>query len=285
MQVVTKISQLKEYVHAAHREGKTVGLVPTMGFFHDGHLNLMQRARVEHGLVIATLFVNPLQFGPNEDYSVYPRDFERDCHMAEKTGIDILFAPDVDEMYPAGNGRTLTHVEVSEITDSLCGATRPGHFRGVATVVTKLFNISEADEAYFGQKDAQQVSVIRQMVKDLNMNITIKAVPIVREPDGLAMSSRNKYLDPTQRQSALVLYRSLQKAESLLMAGCRNPSEIIAVMTEMICAEKDVAIDYVSIVNPETMKPIDIIEKAVLIAVAVKFGKTRLIDNMNWEAR
>ena len=192
MQVITKIGQLKQIVHTAKREGKTVGLVPTMGYLHEGHLTLMRRARQEQGLVIATLFVNPLQFGPQEDYADYPRDLERDCKLAESTGIDVLFAPAVDEMYPDGNGKILSFVDVEKITATLCGASRPGHFRGVATVVTKLFNIAEADVAYFGQKDAQQVAVIRRMTEDLNMNVKIVAVPIVREPDGLAMSSRNK---------------------------------------------------------------------------------------------
>ena len=205
MQVIKQIEQLKQVVRDAKRQGKTVGLVPTMGYLHEGHLTLMRRARQEQGLVIATLFVNPLQFGPQEDYADYPRDLARDCELAESTGIDVLFAPAVDEMYPAGNGKTLTFVDVEKITASLCGASRPGHFRGVATVVTKLFNIAEADVAYFGQKDAQQVAVIRRMAEDLNMNVKIVAVPIVRESDGLAMSSRNKYLDSAQRQAALVL--------------------------------------------------------------------------------
>lgn len=285
MQVVTKISELKQVVHAAKANGKMVGLVPTMGYLHEGHLTLMRQARAEQGLVIATLFVNPLQFGPQEDYADYPRDLERDCKLAESTGIDVLFAPSVDEMYPAGGGKTLTYVDVNEITTTLCGASRPGHFRGVATVVSKLFNISEADVAYFGQKDAQQVAVIRRMAEDLNMNVKIVAVPIVREADGLAMSSRNKYLDPGQRQAALVLSRSLDKALNLLTAGVRDSAEILAAMRGMIESEPLAKVDYIEIVDSLTLKSVDMIESPVLLALAVRFGKTRLIDNMIWEGK
>ena len=285
MQVITQISKLKQVVHAAKANGNTVGLVPTMGYLHEGHLTLMRQARAEQGLVIATLFVNPLQFGPQEDYADYPRDLERDCKLAESTGIDVLFAPSVDEMYPAGGGKILTYVDVNEITTTLCGASRPGHFRGVATVVSKLFNISEADVAYFGQKDAQQVAVIRRMVEDLNMNVKIVAVPIVREADGLAMSSRNKYLDPGQRQAALVLSRSLDKALNLLTAGVRDSAEILAAMRGMIESEPLAKVDYIEIVDSLTLKSVDMIESPVLLALAVRFGKTRLIDNMIWEGK
>ena len=285
MQVITKIGQLKQIVHTAKREGKTVGLVPTMGYLHEGHLTLMRRARQEQGLVIATLFVNPLQFGPQEDYADYPRDLERDCKLAESTGIDVLFAPSVDEMYPAGNGKILSFVDVEKITATLCGASRPGHFRGVATVVTKLFNIAEADVAYFGQKDAQQVAVIRRMTEDLNMNVKIVAVPIVREPDGLAMSSRNKYLAPAQRQAALVLSRSLERAASLLAAGERDSALILAAVRELIDQQPLAEIDYVSLVDPLSLAAIERVEQQALLALAVKFGKTRLIDNMLWEAK
>ena len=285
MQVITQISKLTQAVHAAKANGNTVGLVPTMGYLHEGHLTLMRQARAEQGLVIATLFVNPLQFGPQEDYADYPRDLERDCKLAESTGIDVLFAPSVDEMYPAGSGKILTYVDVNEITTTLCGASRPGHFRGVATVVSKLFNISEADVAYFGQKDAQQVAVIRRMVEDLNMNAKIVAVPIVREADGLAMSSRNKYLDPGQRQAALVLSRSLDKARNLLTTGVRDSAEILAAMRGMIESEPLAKVDYIEIVDSLTLKSVDMIESPVLLALAVRFGKTRLIDNMIWEGK
>ena len=285
MQVIKQIEQLKQVVHATKRKGKTVGLVPTMGYLHEGHLTLMRRARQEQGLVIATLFVNPLQFGPQEDYADYPRDLARDCELAESTGIDVLFAPAVDEMYPAGNGKTLTFVDVEKITASLCGASRPGHFRGVATVVTKLFNIAEADVAYFGQKDAQQVAVIRRMTEDLNMNVKIIAVPIVRESDGLAMSSRNKYLDSKQRQAALVLSRSLERAAALLATGERDSSLIVSTVRDLISQEPLAEIDYVSLVDPLTMEALDRVESRALLALAVKFGKTRLIDNMLWEGK
>lgn len=285
MQVIKQIEQLKQVVRDAKRQGKTVGLVPTMGYLHEGHLTLMRRARQEQGLVIATLFVNPLQFGPQEDYADYPRDLARDCELAESTGIDVLFAPAVDEMYPTGNGKTLTFVDVEKITASLCGASRPGHFRGVATVVTKLFNIAEADVAYFGQKDAQQVAVIRRMAEDLNMNVKIVAVPIVRESDGLAMSSRNKYLDSAQRQAALVLSRSLERAATLLAAGERDSSLIVATVRDLISQEPLAEIDYVSLVDPLTMEALDRVETRALLALAVKFGKTRLIDNMLWEGK
>ena len=235
MQVITRIDELKKKIRDARAAGRTIGVVPTMGYLHEGHLTLMRQARAEQGFVIATLFVNPLQFGPTEDYAVYPRDLARDSKLAATTGIDVLFAPTVDEMYSAGNGKTLTFVDVEKITATLCGASRPGHFRGVATVVTKLFNITEADVAYFGQKDAQQVTVIRQMVRDLNMNVRVVAVPIVREADGLALSSRNQYLSPTERQAALVLSKSLRLAETMLAGGNREASAILAVAS-LTCA-------------------------------------------------
>ena len=256
-----------------------------MGCLHEGHLTLMRQARKEQGFVIATLFVNPLQFGPQEDYAVYPRDLNRDSALAATTGIDVLFAPSVDEMYPAGDGKILSFVDVEQITSTLCGASRPGHFRGVATVVTKLFNITEADVAYFGQKDAQQVAVIRQMVEDLNFNVKIVSVPIVREPDGLALSSRNRYLNPEERQGALVLSRSLERARELLSSGERDSTVILESMCNMIAQEPLAAIDYVSIVNTLTLEPLKKVSGAALIALAVRFGKTRLIDNLLWEGK
>ena len=285
MQVITHIAELKQKIRDARVLGKTIGVVPTMGYLHEGHLTLMRQARSEQGFVIATLFVNPLQFGPTEDYGVYPRDLPRDAKMAATTGIDVLFAPSVDEMYPAGNGKTLTFVDVAQITDTLCGASRPGHFRGVATVVTKLFNISEADVAYFGQKDAQQVAVIRQMVADLNMNVKIVAVPIVREADGLALSSRNQFLSQTERQAALVLSRSLRLAEKMLQAGERDAATLLAAMNGCLSQEPLAVIDYVEIVDTQTLQALPRIEGAALIAMAVRFGKTRLIDNLLWEGK
>lgn len=283
MQTIRTLAELKSLVRAAKRQGKTIGLVPTMGYLHEGHLTLMRRAKAEQGFVIATIFVNPLQFGPNEDYAVYPRDLDRDARMAQTTGIDVLFAPDVNEMYPAGSGKTFTYVDVDLVTSTLCGASRPGHFRGVATVVAKLINMAEADTAYFGQKDAQQLAVIRQMVNDLNMNVKIVGVPIVRETDGLAMSSRNKYLTPAQRTAALVLSKSLTLAREKLLAGERSAAVIISAMKELIQAEPLASIDYVSIVDGQMMQPIAKIQDGALIALAVRFDNTRLIDNMTWE--
>lgn len=285
MQIVRKIDELKKQILAAKQAGKTIGLVPTMGYLHEGHLTLMRRARAEQDLVIASLFVNPLQFGPSEDYAVYPRDLERDAALAATTHIDVLFAPEVDEMYPAGNGRTLTHVDVAEITATLCGASRPGHFRGVATVVTKLFHISQADVAYFGQKDAQQVAVIRRMVQDLNMNVTIVAVPIVREPDGLAMSSRNQYLNRQERTAALVLSRALHSAGALLAGGERDAVKLAQHVRGMVEAEPLAALEYVAVVDGDTLAPLQRAEPNTLIALAARFGKTRLIDNLIWEGK
>ena len=285
MLIVTCIADLKQKIREARAAGLSIGVVPTMGCLHEGHLTLMRQARKEQGFVIATLFVNPLQFGPQEDYAVYPRDLNRDSALAATTGIDVLFAPSVDEMYPAGDGKILSFVDVEQITSTLCGAPRPGHFRGVATVVTKLFNITEADVAYFGQKDAQQVAVIRQMVEDLNFNVKIVSVPIVREPDGLALSSRNRYLNPEERQGALVLSRSLERARELLSSGERDSTVILESMCNMIAQEPLAAIDYVSIVNTLTLEPLKKVSGAALIALAVRFGKTRLIDNLLWEGK
>lgn len=285
MLIVTCIADLKQKIREARAAGLSIGVVPTMGCLHEGHLTLMRQARKEQGFVIATLFVNPLQFGPQEDYEVYPRDLNRDSALAATTGIDVLFAPSVDEMYPAGDGKILSFVDVEQITSTLCGASRPGHFRGVATVVTKLFNITEADVAYFGQKDAQQVAVIRQMVEDLNFNVKIVSVPIVREPDGLALSSRNRYLNPEERQGALVLSRSLERARELLSSGERDSTVILESMCNMIAQEPLAAIDYVSIVNTLTLEPLKKVSGAALIALAVRFGKTRLIDNLLWEGK
>jgi pantoate--beta-alanine ligase len=285
MQVVSRIDELKQKIHAAKAAGKTIGLVPTMGYLHEGHLTLMRRARAEQGFVIATLFVNPLQFGPQEDYSVYPRDLARDSKLAETTGIDILFAPTVDEMYPSGNGKILTFVDVEKITTTLCGASRPGHFRGVATVVAKLFNIAEADAAYFGQKDAQQVAVIRRMVADLNMNVKIVAVPIVRESDGLAMSSRNQYLNSQERQAALILSKSLAKAQEMLVTGERDAAVIAGAMLQVLQQELMAAVEYISIVDTLTLEPMKTIDGEALLALAVRFGKIRLIDNLLWEGK
>jgi pantoate--beta-alanine ligase len=283
VKIVQTVEALKALIRQAKREGKTVGFVPTMGYLHEGHLTLMRQAKAEQDVVVASIFVNPLQFGPTEDFAVYPRDLERDSLLAESAGVDLLFTPPVEEMYPSGHASMLTSVEVSEITTGLCGASRPGHFRGVTTVVNKLFNIVEPDRAYFGQKDAQQVAVIKQMVKDLNMNVTVVAVPIVRETDGLALSSRNVFLSQTERQAALVLSRSLRLANEMLAGGCRQAGELRKAIAEMIEKEPLAHIDYIAITDAETLKEAEVITKPVLVALAVRIGKTRLIDNMVWE--
>jgi pantoate--beta-alanine ligase len=283
MEIVSRVAEVKKLVGQARLAGKSVGLVPTMGYLHEGHLTLMRTARAEHGVVVASIFVNPLQFGPSEDFAVYPRDLERDAKMAAEAGVDVIFAPTVEEMYPQGFANTLTFVEVKGITDCLCGASRPGHFRGVTTVCTKLFNIVAPDVAYFGQKDAQQVVVIRRMVADLNMNVRIATVPIVREADGLALSSRNVFLNPAERKAALVLSKSLRQASELLAAGERDASAIRRAMGYLIGGEPLAAVDYVSICDPDSLEELARVDGPALVALAVKIGKTRLIDNLPWE--
>ncbi|MGI6091956.1 MAG: pantoate--beta-alanine ligase [Negativicutes bacterium] len=283
MKIVKRVDELRALIRTAKCEGKSVGLVPTMGYLHEGHLSLMRQAKAEQDIVVSSIFVNPLQFGANEDYAVYPRDLERDSKLAAGAGVDIVFAPAVDEMYPQGFQNMKTFVDLIEITDKLCGAVRPGHFRGVATVVTKLFNLVCPDAAYFGQKDAQQVIVIKQMVTDLNMNIKIVTVPIVREADGLAMSSRNVYLQPEERQAALVLSKSLKVADDLLNNGEKNAVVIKQTIEGIIKAEPLADIDYIGVCDTVTLEDLEQVEDKALIALAVKFGKTRLIDNIIWE--
>ncbi|NLP40609.1 MAG: pantoate--beta-alanine ligase [Veillonellaceae bacterium] len=283
MKIVKRVDELRALIRTAKCEGKSVGLVPTMGYLHEGHLSLMRQAKAEQDIVVSSIFVNPLQFGANEDYAVYPRDLERDSKLAAGAGVDIVFAPAVDEMYPQGFQNIKTFVDLIEITDKLCGAVRPGHFRGVATVVTKLFNLVCPDAAYFGQKDAQQVIVIKQMVTDLNMNIKIVTVPIVREADGLAMSSRNVYLQPEERQAALVLSKSLKVADDLLNNGEKNAVVIKQTIEGIIKAEPLADIDYIGVCDTVTLEDLEQVEDKALIALAVKFGKTRLIDNIIWE--
>ena len=276
MKICRSIEEIKSFIRLAKSAGNTIGLVPTMGCFHQGHLSLMRLARQECQLVVVSLFVNPTQFGPGEDLLAYPRDFERDVDMASQEGVDVIFAPEPGEMYPPGYQ---TYVEVGEIANPLCGRSRPGHFRGVATVVNKLFNLVEPDRAYFGQKDAQQVMVITQMVKDLNMNVKIVNAPIVREDDGLAMSSRNVYLSPGERKAATVLSRSLQDAEQAVNNGETDALALRKQITEKINTESMADIDYVEILSIPDLEPIQVLRGQVLIALAVRFGKTRLIDN------
>jgi pantoate--beta-alanine ligase len=265
------------YARQLHGKGKAIGFVPTMGYLHQGHLSLVRRARKENDAVVISIFVNPTQFGPEEDLEKYPRDFRRDRRLAAQAGVDVIFYPDSKAIYPF---RYHTYVNVESLTDSLCGALRPGHFRGVATVVTKLFNIVQPDRTYFGQKDAQQARVIQQMVSDLNMPVNIKVLPTVREGDGLAMSSRNAYLNEQERLDARVLYQSLLKAKELIAKGERNPSTIKAVMRGMIVEKKRPSVEYVAIVDADSLKDCKVIEGRVLIAVAVNIGTTRLIDNI-----
>lgn len=284
MKIITTVRELKKCVQSAKMQGQTVGLVPTMGYLHEGHLTLMRKAREENDRVVASIFVNPLQFGQGEDFGSYPRELKQDSLRAASAGVDWLFAPTVEEMYPQGFENMNTFVEVTGVTAGLCGASRPGHFRGVATVVSKLFHIVEPDRAYFGQKDAQQVVVIQKMVQDLNMNVTIVPVPIVREADGLALSSRNVYLSSAERQAALVLSQSLKLATKLLESGVQDSDEILQQMEELIQQQPLASIDYLVIVDTETLESVPDIHLPVLIAMAVKIGKTRLIDNMIWRS-
>jgi pantoate--beta-alanine ligase len=258
-------------------DGKSFGLVPTMGALHEGHLSLIRAAKTQCDLVTVSLFVNPLQFGPGEDLAKYPRDFDRDRALLEREGVDFLFAPGVEEMYPPG---AVTYVTVEGIGDKLCGRARPGHFRGVTTVVSKLFNILQPDLAFFGQKDAAQVAIIRRMVRDLNIPVQIVTCPIVRDSDGLAMSSRNAYLDPQERKSATILYRSLMEVQKAFDQGEQKARELIKEGKRALAADPTVLLDYLEIVDPETLDPIDDVSRRALVAVAAFFGKTRLIDNL-----
>jgi len=255
----------------------TWGFVPTMGYLHEGHLSLVRRARAENDRVAVSVFVNPTQFGPHEDYARYPRDLERDLRLLEPLGVDLVFVPSVEEMYPPG---FQTWVIVEEVSRPLEGASRPGHFRGVATVVAKLFNILRPDRAYFGQKDAQQTVVIRRMVQDLNIPVEIVICPTVREPDGLAMSSRNTYLNPEERRAATVLFRALQAAKARYEAGERDAERLREAMREVIRAEPLARIDYVSVAHPETLQELERVEGPALLSLAVYIGTTRLIDNL-----
>jgi pantoate--beta-alanine ligase len=276
-----KIFNTIDETRAASREvraaGQRLGIVPTMGALHEGHLSLVRAARASCNVVVASIFVNPTQFGPNEDLAKYPRSFERDCELLERESVDFVFAPSVEEMYPGGAS---TWVTVEGLSQKLDGKSRPGHFRGVTTVVSKLFHIVEPDAAFFGQKDAAQVVVIRRMVRDLNLPVEIVVCPIVREPDGLAMSSRNAYLNPEQRKQALVLHRSLIAVQKLIENGETSSTKLTAVANEVFATEPSVRLDYFEIVNPETLEAIQDIHIAALIAVAAYVGSTRLIDNL-----
>ena len=277
MEVIKSPSEMQQKASAWRREGKVIAFVPTMGYFHEGHLSLMREGRERGDVLVVSIFVNPTQFGPGEDFDRYPRDMERDLRMAEEVGVDVIFAPTVEEMYPEGYQ---TYVEVEKVTKYLCGLSRPGHFRGVTTVVTKLFNIVKPHVALFGQKDYQQLITIQRMVKDLNMDVEIVGMPTVREEDGLAASSRNVYLSPEERKAALSLHRSLRRAEELFSEGVRESQRILEEVKKVLEAEPLVKIDYVHVCDPETLEDIEgPIGERALVAVAAKVGTTRLIDN------
>ncbi|MCM3114605.1 pantoate--beta-alanine ligase [Neobacillus sp. MER 74] len=277
MKVVTTIKDMQALILKQKSQGKSIGFVPTMGFLHEGHLTLLNRARKENDIVVLSIFVNPLQFGPKEDYAEYPRDFERDRALAESEMVDFLFYPSVEEMYPTSPSVKVT---VQERTDVLCGSSRPGHFDGVATVITKFFNIIMPTRAYFGKKDAQQVAVIEGLISDFNIPVNLVAVDIVRENDGLAKSSRNVNLLPTERKEAPVLYQSLQAANAAIDKGERDPIKIIDMIREVIGNESSSVIDYVQIYSYPQLKPLEKLEGTIIIALAVKFTKVRLIDNI-----
>ena len=276
MEIIDFCEVMQKTSETFRRSGQTIGLVPTMGFFHDGHLELMKAGKRLSDRLVVSIFVNPAQFGPSEDYESYPRDLERDLSKAREVDVDIVFCPSNEEMYPQG---FQTNVKVQEVTKHLCGLSRPSHFEGVTTVVAKLFNITMPHLAVFGQKDYQQLTVISRMVKDLNMAVKIVGVPIVREPDGLAMSSRNTYLSAEERESALCLKKSLDLADSLFNQGERNPDKILGDVKQLIRDHPLTEIDYVKICHPATLEDMETVEERSLLALAVKVGKTRLIDN------
>lgn len=276
MKVISSVSDMQKTAGALRLEGRRIGLVPTMGYLHEGHLSLMRRAREDCDVVVASVFVNPMQFGRGEDFERYPRDAEGDRKRCESTGVDILFMPDAKDMYTQS---APVFVTVEGVSDILEGAIRPGHFRGVATVVAKLFNITKPHRAYFGQKDYQQCIVIKRMVAGLNMDVDIVVMPTIREPDGLAMSSRNVYLAPEERNAAAALPRALKTAEELIRQGVSDPAEIKERMRNIILSSKGVAIDYIEIADPETLEPLDIAGGRMALLVAIRISGTRLIDN------
>jgi pantoate--beta-alanine ligase len=277
LKVFKTIDEMRSACRASRSVGKRLGLVPTMGALHEGHLSLVRAARASCDAVAVSIFVNPTQFGPNEDLAKYPRSFERDCELLERERVDLLFAPTPEEMYPGG---AVTWVTVEELSGKLDGRSRPGHFRGVTTVVAKLFHIVEPDIAFLGQKDAAQVAIIQRMVRDLNLPVEIVVCPIVRESDGLAMSSRNAYLDAEQRRQATVLCRSLMRVRKLVDAGERSAAKLAAAGRQEFATEASVRLDYFEIVNPESLDPIEDISGGALVAVAAFVGTTRLIDNI-----
>ena len=279
MIISDSVKEVREATWDWKKRGFSVGLVPTMGYLHPGHISLIERARKENDMVVVSIFINPIQFGPNEDLDKYPRDMAHDRQVCEKAGAELIFTPEPSEMYPSEN---FAFVDIKELGNGLCGARRPGHFRGVCTVVSKLFNIVLPDRAYFGEKDAQQLAIIRRMVRDLNFGTEIVSCPIVREADGLAMSSRNLYLSSEERKAALALSQSLGAARELMRKGEKNAVKIKEAIFAGISAEPLARIDYAEIVDSADLSPVEKIERPVLAAVAVYFGKTRLIDNFTF---
>jgi len=281
MQTVKTIQQVRDLIKNAKQQGKTIGFVPTMGALHIGHISLIKTAKQQSDFVVVSIFVNPAQFGPTEDFDNYPRPIEEDLKICERNGVDLVFAPAVDEMYPAKN---LTWVEVEKLTELLCGRSRPGHFRGVTTVCTKLFNIVQPDNAFFGQKDAQQAIVIKRMIADLNVPLKIVVCPTVREPDGLAVSSRNKYLNEAERRDAPLIYKSLTKAQQLIKTGQKQREKIIEEIKVTISRSNLLEIEYIEVVDAETLQKVSSLSGTVLIAIAAKLGRARLIDNIMVDA-
>ena len=279
MKLVKKIDEVKEIAREWKAKGLSIGFVPTMGYLHEGHGSLIEKAKEENDKVVVSIFVNPMQFGPTEDLESYPRDIEKDSKYVEELGGDLIFNPEPEEMYDEG---FCSYVDMSVLTEELCGLSRPTHFRGVCTVVNKLFNIVGAHRAYFGQKDAQQLAIIKRMVKDLNMDIEIIGCPIVREEDGLAKSSRNTYLNEEERKAALVLSKSLKVAKEMLDEGCKDALKVCDAIVDFISKEPLAKIDYVKIVDALTMQQVETIDGEVLVALAVYVGKTRLIDNFTF---
>jgi pantoate--beta-alanine ligase len=280
MKIYSTVEEMRAACRALRSQRRRLGFVPTMGALHEGHLSLVRAGKRSSDIVAASIFVNPKQFGPNEDFGTYPRAFERDQSLLEKEGVELLFTPPVDEMYPPG---AVTWVTVEELSNKLDGRSRPGHFRGVTTVVSKLFHIVEPDAAFFGQKDAAQVAILRRMVRDLNLPVEIVVCPTVREPDGLAMSSRNAYLDSQQRKQASVLHRALMRAKELADEGERDAAKLLAIAREELASEPLVQLDYLEIVDPDSLDPVDISTGAMMVLAAF-VGSTRLIDNVMLQA-
>lgn len=278
MEIIRDPAQIGVKIKEVKQRGDRVGFVPTMGFLHRGHLSLLEEARRHNDYVVLSIFVNPLQFGQSEDFTTYPRDMQSDLEKAKQAGCDLVFLPEAGQLYPGGY---CTYVEVTgPLTETLCGASRPGHFRGVTTVVSKLFHLVQPDRAYFGQKDAQQALVIKRMVKDLNLDLEVVVCPTVREEDGVAMSSRNKYLQHMEREAARVLYRSLREGEAMIWRGERSSLKVAEKIRQIIARQDLVKIDYVAVVESETLQEVEVIGSSTLLAVAVFIGQTRLIDNL-----